>query len=407
MLITYRPVDSKLSVSEQAVAEFERFFHSRSKPVVLSVPGRVNLIGEHIDYHNLPVLPIAIQKQITIAFLPRKNAQICAKSTVFADSVTFALNAAFASGGRGHWGNYVRAAAHAIGTRQSLRNGIDACIASDLPSAAGLSSSSALLIAVSLALLQANRIDMSLNELTSILPEGEQLVGTRGGAMDHVALLASRAGFATLIKSFEPLAIDYVRIPSGWRFLVAHSLVTAEKSGSLAAEYNHRRAAGTRALRKLGLSSYSEAISSSYAHGTPALSEEAERDAFVHVTGEARRVLESVGAIRAGDLTYFGRLLYESHVSLRDRVRVSLPEVDTLVDAALDAGAAGARLTGAGFGGCVVCLCTTETIERLRKGIWRTYYRQRQSFDPANHLFVAEPFQGALSPKPPDDTNQH
>src|ERR1700751_4237633 len=164
-----RPLEQKLSVFEHAITEFERFIPSDSKPLVLSVPGRVNLIGEHVDYHGLPVLPTAIQKQITIAFLPRKDALICAKSSHFADSVEFPLDSYFISGGRGHWGNYVRAAASAIGTHQSLRNCIAAFVASALPSAAGLSSSSALLVAVSLALLKANGIEMPLNELTSLL----------------------------------------------------------------------------------------------------------------------------------------------------------------------------------------------------------------------------------------------
>ena len=137
------------------------------------------------------------------------------------------------------------------------------------------------------------------------------------------------------------------------------------------------------------------------------LTDKAERDAFTHVTGEARRVLNSVRAISSGNLRYFGELLYESHLSLRDRLRVSLAEVDALVDAALQAGAVGARLTGAGFGGCVVCLCTADTVEAVRSELLRTYYHDRGPLDPAKHLFIAEPSDGALLPKALNNADQH
>jgi galactokinase len=223
-------LESQLSVSEQALLNFERLFRPEKAPNTLRVPGRVNLIGEHIDYYGMPVLPIAIQKQIAIAFLPRKDARICAISGQYPDAVEFDTNSPFILGAPAHWGNYIRAAVSTMQAARVLKTGIDAYVASDLPSSAGLSSSSALLIAFSLALLAANRWTLTLNELTSVLPDGEQLVGTRGGAMDHIAILGSRAGFATLIESFAPLAIEHVPVPRHWRFLVAHSLISAEKS---------------------------------------------------------------------------------------------------------------------------------------------------------------------------------
>jgi len=388
--------DQWLSVSEQAVRGFHHCFGSESS-LALSVPGRVNLIGEHIDYHNLPVLPIAIQKRIVMAFQPHADRAIRAISHLAADPAEFPLSSPFTSGPPGHWSNYVQAAACAIETRHKLARGIDAFVASDLPLASGLSSSSALLVAFSLALLRANEIEMTLQELTDVLPDGEQLVGTRGGAMDHVAILASRTGFATRINSFLPLEIDYVRVPPEWRFLVAHSLVNAEKSGALRAEYNARRTAGTRAIEKLGFASYREAIAKCDEHCAAALAEEHERSAFLHVTGEARRVQDASVALRGRDIATFGRLLCESHASLRDRLRVSVPEIDRLVDLAVRAGALGARLTGAGFGGCIVCLCMDENVERVRARLVETYYTGRADFEENNHLFVAEPSEGALN----------
>ena len=396
-------LDPLLSVSEQALSNFERLFRSDAAPMMVHVPGRVNLIGEHIDYYGMPVLPMAIQKQITIAFLPRKDGRICAISGQYPDTIQFAINSPFIPGASGHWGNYVRAAAAAMQGARVLKTGIDAYVASGLPSAAGLSSSSALLIAFSLALLAANGQTITLNELTSVLPDGEQLVGTRGGAMDHIAILGSRANFATLIDSFAPVTIEHVPIPADWRFLVAHSLITAEKSGAMRSEYNARRDAGFRALAKLGFASYRDLI------GIPETALRVqdlcsdEHDAYVHAASEAQRVLNAAAALRKNDLPSFGRLLSESHASLRDRLKVSVPAVDALVEAALDAGAIGARITGAGFGGCVVCLCTAETVESVRQRLIENYYRNQPEFDASRHLFIAEPSSGALSPQPLDD----
>ncbi len=258
--------------------------------------------------------------------------------------------------------------------------------------AAGLSSSSALLTAVTLALMRVNEIQLPLPELTALLAQGEQFVGTRGGAMDHVAILASRAGFATLIRSFEPLAIDYVPVPPGWRFLIAHSLVQAEKSGALKSEYNLRREAGTRALERLGFASYREASPAFAAN----LNDSVERDAFLHVTTEAHRVRDAAAALRQADLLTFGRLLSESHASLRDRLHVSLPAIDRLIDCALAAGAFGARLTGAGFGGCIVCLCSSENIDQVRSRLMDGFYSTQPAFDPGQHLFLAHPSAGVL-----------
>lgn len=389
-------LNPQLSVSEQALLDFER---PHAAPTVLCVHGRVNLIGEHIDYYGLPVMPIAIQKQIAIAFLPRKDGRICAKSAQAPEAVEFALHSPFVPGAPGHWGNYVRAAAVAMQRTRVLQTGINAYVASDLPSAAGLSSSSALLIAFSLALLAANGIRLTLYELTSVLPECEQLVGTRGGAMDHVAILASRARFATFIECFAPLKIAHVPIPPDWRFLIAHSLVSAEKSAAVRSEYNARRDAGVRALAKVGFASYREAIGTSDTALPLGNLTNDERDAFLHAMSEARRVLDAAAALRKSDTSSFGRLLCESHTSLRDRLKVSVPAVDTLVESALAAGAIGARLTGAGFGGCVVCLCTAESVERVREALINSYYRQRAGFDISRHLFVAEPSSGTLSPE--------
>lgn len=387
-----------MSVFEQAITGFERSFPGGDKPLTQWVPGRVNLIGEHIDYHGLPVLPMAIQRRIVFAFQARRDERIVVKSEQQGDTFHGSVAIPFVAGRPGDWGNYVRAAAEALRSSYKILNGLDGYIASDLPSAAGLSSSSALLIAFSLALLRVNGTEPELHDLARLLPDAEQLVGTRGGGMDHVTILTSQTGHATLITSFDPLAIEFVPVPPTWRFLVAHSLVHAEKSSGAREAYNAVRAAGTLALQKLGFVSYRDAIASSNVR-LSALDNEQERDGYLHVTTEARRVQEATAALRNADPIAFGRLLNESHASLRDRLRVSVPAVDELVICANKAGAFGARMTGAGFGGCVVCLCSVANVESVARSLVRNFYAVRREFDPDRHLFVAEASAGALQPE--------
>ena len=359
----------------------------------VSAPGRVNLIGEHIDYHGLPVLPIALRRRVQLAFRRRDDQRIVAGSALFG-AREFEWSAGLRPVARGDWENYLRAAAQAVTGKWGVLQGIDATVTSDLPAAAGLSSSSALLVAVTLALLQANGIEACFEELMEILPDGEQFVGTRGGGMDHAASLASKAGYATLVE-FVPVSVRHVKVPDDWRFLVAHSLQEAEKSGAARDEYNLRRRAGELALTKLGLPSYREALADAE-NLAARLDAGPERDSFLHTTSEALRVPAAVHAMEGGDGAAFGKLLLESHFSLRDRLRVSTDALDSLVAASMDSGAQGARLTGAGFGGCVVALCRAEDLAKLRTGLTERYYAGRAGFDAACHLIDAVPGAGAL-----------
>ncbi len=367
-------------------------------PLFISVPGRVNLIGEHIDYHDLPVLPMAIQRRIVIAFRRGPGARIRAFSREYGQR-EFDWTPRLEAGPPGDWSNYLKAAAQAVASRWGVACGIDAAVVSDLPAAAGLSSSTALLTGFALALLKANGIRAGFEELMDILPEGEQFVGTRGGGMDHAAVLAGQAGAALLVR-FAPASASPVPVPRGWAFLIAHSLTSAEKSGAVRAEYNARRTAGTHGLKVLGFASYREAIQRhSFAELTELATRRLEGDeqrCFLHVAGEAFRVQRAAAALEAGDAGAFGQALNESHDSLRDLLRVSCPALDQIVEAARASGALGARLTGAGFGGCAVVFCKAPDRDRVAAGMIERFYSRKQGFDPASHLIAAEPSAGAL-----------
>lgn len=363
----------------------------------VTVPGRVNLIGEHIDYHHLPVLPMAIQRRVSLSFQPRTDRRIRAVSEHYGErQVCLACNVT--PGPPGDWANYIKAAMQAAGRCAPLERGIEATVTSDLPAAAGLSSSSALLTAFTIALLAANGVEPTLEQLMDVLPDGEQFVGTRGGAMDHAAVLGAKERCALLVR-FAPLDLAAVPIPTGWSFLVAHSLTTAEKSGAVRAQYNARRVSGSEALRKLGFVSFQSALCSPGCErlaNSAKLTEEESR-CFRHVITEAVRVEEAITALRTGDAVRFGEALTASHASLRDDLRVSCPALDELVEAALKAGALGARLTGAGFGGCAIVFSKTEDRARIAAELMANYYSKHSEFDPAHHLIYAEPSAGAIA----------
>ncbi|MBZ5623611.1 MAG: hypothetical protein LAQ69_33535 [Acidobacteriia bacterium] len=403
---------------------FRQTFGGGGEIGVVSVPGRVNLIGEHIDYHGLPVLPMAIRRYVRVAFRARQDRLIRAVSVAPYGPREFEWTPELAPAAPGDWQNYLRAAAQLVtggacfslpimfggvtgkpkhappGSEMPM--GIDAAIVSDLPAAAGLASSSALLVAFTLALLRSNGYTPTFEELMRVLPDGEQFVGTRGGAMDHAAVLASEPGCASLI-GFEPLSVRPVPIPDDWGFLVAHSLQTAEKSGDAREAYNARRRAGTTALQRLGFPSYRMAIRDrSFAQLEDLASEEnlnsiEEQDSFLHVAGEALRVKAAVSAMERRDPSDFGDLLLKSHASLRDRLKVSSSALDRLVEVAMESGATGARLTGAGFGGCVVIFGPKRDLPALRSRLIDRYYSGRPDFQEDRHLIDAEPGPGVLS----------
>ncbi len=387
-----------MSEYQDPVPLFEKCYGAGVAPAVVSVPGRVNLIGEHVDYHNLPVLPMALRRSIRVAYRVRGDGKIRAASDDYGER-SFEWTANLTPSAPGDWVNYIKAAAQAVEGKWKLAFGIDAAVAADLPPAAGLSSSSALLVAFTLALLRANGIEASFEELMEVLPEGEYFVGTRGGGMDHAAVLAGRAGHALLIH-FAPVSVTPVPIPQGWAFLVAHSLTVAEKSGAVKAEYNSRRTAGTRALMHLRLDSFARAVQQhdvvELRQMASRLEDDNERLCFLHVVTEADRVERAVSALKRADAEEFGAILNAGHASVRDQLRISCPALDALTEAALASGALGARLTGAGFGGCAVVFCRAAERERVAAGLVERYYSKHAGFDPAIHLIAAEPSNGAL-----------
>jgi galactokinase len=385
---------------------FRSLFGSPGPTFVVRAPGRVNLIGEHIDYNGLSVLPMAIPRRITALVRPRADGTVrVASEAAGFDERSFTLAADIPPYSVGDWGNYVKAAAQALEREYGPLTGMDLLLDSTIPVAAGLSSSSALVISIALALLAANDLSAEPVELAERMARAERYTGTQGGGMDQAICLGAQEGHASRVD-FSPLRLTPIPVPPDWRFVVAHSLARAEKSGRAQETYNRRtvecRLAFETVVAQLSqpVPAYRELLQ---AHTPDALVELGDavledpvRRRFRHVVTEADRVGRAESALRGADLSGLGQLLKESHQSLREDYEVSAPALDVLVTLALDAGAAGARLTGAGMGGCIVALCTASTAADVVSALRAHFYAPRNAeADIEQHLFVAAPAGGA------------
>jgi galactokinase len=373
------PEESRLSEAiDAAVAAFRREYGAEPTHVARA-PGRVNLIGEHIDYNGLSVLPMALQREVAVALRPRSDAHVRIGSTTHGERA-FDLATDIEPYGTGDWGNYAKAAAQALVCEVGLRTGIDATIHSTVPAAAGLSSSSALVIGIAVALLTGTGAEpdgrddadggwglpVSRLALAEMMARAERYTGTHGGGMDQAISVCGRAGAAVRVD-FRPLRVTPVPVPDSWRFVIADSGVRAEKSGAAQATYNLRTRECAEALEHV-VAYLGEPADTDYRalierHTVDALVEAGDaaledpvRRRFRHVVTEAARVRDAQAALHASDAVAFGALMDASHASLRDDYEVSRIELDAMVEVARSAGAAGARLTGAGMGGCIVAL---------------------------------------------------
>lgn len=373
---------------------------------LVRAPGRVNLIGDHTDYNGLPVLPMAIQRATTLLVRPRTDAVIKISSVDDRfPSREFAIDQTIVPFAVGDWGNYVKAAAQIVAREVPTTVGFDGVVGGDIPIAAGLSSSSALVVAVALALNECNRTVVEQSRLMELCARAERYVGTQGGGMDQAICLGGQAGYAFRID-FSPLRLTPCRVPDDWAFIVASTLVLAEKSGHAQAAYNARTRECKQALALLG-SELTDAAGDGYpglfrTHSASELEAVGDRllpdplrARFRHVVTESARVVDAQSALANEDLPRFGQLMNASHESLRRDYEVSCQELDDLVQLAREGGAAGARLTGAGFGGCIVALCRENETGGVLDALRRFYVDRGVDADASDAVFVARPSDGA------------
>jgi galactokinase len=363
-------------------------------------PGRVNLIGDHTDHNEGFVLPVAIELDTWIAFRRRQDGHVRVASRQSRETGSFWIDelapadgsarggtdSGFDSGSVGgldggpggpHWTQYVAGAAWSLREAALPVRGFDGVVDSSMPLGAGLSSSAALELAASLALLGGGHV-LAAPALAALAQRAERdYVGIEVGIMDQFASAAGREGQALLLDC-RSLETRHVALPWGLRVVVCDTDSPPLPHGS---EQRDRRAECARVVALLsekmpGLCSLRDLDMASLRRHRALLPDAAARRAE-HVVTENERVLATVVALEAGDLDQLGRLFAESHASLRDLYEVSNPALDTMVEVAgAVPGVVASRMTGPGFGGCTVNLVLADAVPALRAAVSREYERR-------------------------------
>ena len=332
--------------------------------VVGSAPGRVNLIGEHLDYNGGRSLPIALTARTSVAAAPRDDGLLVVES-VQADGRTEVVADALDARVEG-WAGYVAGVVWAMGLGGT---GYSILVDGDVPLGAGLSSSAALECAVAMAVREVAGSSASRAELVAACVRAEnEYVGARTGAMDQTVAMFAEPGHALLIDFASGASRPVPWQPPG-ELLIIDSRAPHALVGD---EYAERRARCEDAAAELGVTH----LAAASLEQVELLTDLVTRRRARHVVGEQARVVEARGGARAGDWTALGRLMTASHASLRDDYEVSVPALDVAVEAALEAGALGARMTGGGFGGSAIALVPAGRGPAVRDAVLDAYAAQ-------------------------------
>jgi galactokinase len=330
---------------------------------VWAAPGRVNLIGEHTDYNDGFVLPAAIDRQVLAAAGRRGDGRLRLWSLQAGPPADLAL-AEVGPGRVEGWAAYPAGVAWALGQAGVELRGADVVVDGDVPAGSGLSSSAALECATATALADLYGAGLDRVALAGLAHRAEnEVVGVPSGVMDQMVSMLGRAGHALFLDT-RSLATEQVPLPLEAAGLCLVVIDTRAGHRLVDGAYADRRAACEAAAAVLGVPALRDATPEQVEAAAAALGDPGLRRAR-HVVTENGRVLEAVALLRAGELDRLGPLLAASHASLRDDYEVSSPELDTAVAAAVDAGAVGARMTGAGFGGSAIALARADLAGRV------------------------------------------
>lgn len=349
----------------------DAFIHAYGHPPALlaHAPGRVNLIGEHTDYNDGFVLPCAIDFGTVAACAPRNDNLVRVLALDQGNAVDqFDLDAPIEPHSDAHWPNYPRGVLKLLQAAGWSFGGADIVICGDVPQGAGLSSSASLELAILQAFKAMYRLDALDGTTMALIAQRaeNQFVGCNCGVMDQLISALGQAGRALLIDC-RSLAVEPVPIPADLAVMIVHSRV---ERGLVDSAYNQRRAQCEQAARHFGLASLRDLdLSTLLAHGD-------ELDPVVfrrarHVLSENQRVLHARDALVANDLARLGQWMAASHASMRDDFEITVPAIDQLVailQSSIDSHG-GARMTGGGFGGCVVALLPLERVAAARAAV--------------------------------------
>jgi galactokinase len=364
------------------------------EPRLFRAPGRVNLIGEHTDYNDGFVLPMAIERECVVAGARREDSLVRVHALDVNEAAEFDLNLSGARR-RGVWLDYVEGIARVLQAGGAALHGANLAIHSDVPIGAGLSSSAALEVSVGLALLSLSGLEVDLVSLALAAQKTEhEYVGIKSGIMDQLIAALGRRGHALLI---DCRSLETKQIPFDTSSIVVVICDTRVKHELATSEYNTRRAECERGVELLreklpGIRALRDVSFADFQTYEACLPETIKRRCR-HVVTENERTLSAAAALQANNIEALGRLMYLSHRSLRDDYEVSCLELDLLVEVASRIqGVLGARMTGGGFGGCTVNLVRRDALAEFHEIISREYGKAL-SYEPT--IYLAEPSNGA------------
>jgi galactokinase len=353
---------------------FEHEYHTSEGVVVASAPGRVNIIGEHTDYNEGYVLPTPLSKQIWVAARRRSDAEFRLYAQDYDQSYTFTLGSQKPDA-KTRWANYIMGVVDALTRRGYPLGGADIAVKGDVPQGSGLSSSAALEVSTARALAKLYSIKIDPVELAYVGKSAENdFLGIKSGIMDQFVASLGKMGQALFIDCRDN-GHRNVKIPFGCALVAVH---TGIRRGLAVSAYNERVEQcqkGVAALRLVRpeISSLRDATEKDLEAIDGQVPDIIYRRCR-HVIRENKRVLSGVEAMSMNLGSKLGALMFDSHTSLRDDYGVSCPELDSLVKSAMDTGyVLGARLTGAGFGGCTINLIQRHDLQKFMEEVPRRY----------------------------------
>jgi galactokinase len=380
-----------MSLKNHTQALFTQHF-GYAPTLTIQAPGRVNLIGEHTDYNDGFVLPCAIDYQTVISCASRNDRQIRVLAADYDNQQDlFSLDAPIISHPELRWADYVRGVVKHLQLRNANFGGADLVISGNVPQGAGLSSSASLEVAVGQAIQALYQLPLDGVALALNGQEAEnQFVGCNCGIMDQLISALGKQDHALLIdcRSLETRAVP---MPKNVAVVIINSNV---KRGLVDSEYNTRRKQCEEAARFFGVKALRDVSPDLF------FPIQHELDPIVakrarHVISENERTLAAADALAAGDLKLMGKLMAESHASMRDDFEITVPPIDTLVGIVKktigDRG--GVRMTGGGFGGCIVALMPLDLVEPVRAAVAREYPLQTNGLQET--FYVCKASQGA------------
>ncbi len=366
-------------MKEKLLAEFERVFGGTEDARVFFAPGRVNLIGEHTDYNGGHVFPCALT--IGTYAVARKNGMDTCRmfSLNFEDQGihAFDINDIYYDKEEYDWANYPMGVIAMLNENEKrIDEGIDMLVFGNIPNSSGLSSSASLEVLTAFALRELFGFEMSLIDIALLSQKAEnKFIGVNCGIMDQFAIAMGKKDNAIFLDT-ATLKYEYAPIRlSGAKIVIACS---NKKRGLGDSKYNERRSECEAALAsiqtKKNIKALGELSTEEFEAVKDVIGDEVKTRRAKHAVYENIRTLDAVAALKANDIERFGRLMNESHVSLRDDYEVTGIELDTLVETAWTVpGVIGSRMTGAGFGGCTVSIVKEENVDDFIKTVGDTY----------------------------------